>query len=266
MKKGIIIGVIVLVLLVGLGSAFMVATGSSTVKAQLHVEDGTATVNGKDVSGNTKLSEGDVIATDGHATVILYESVLVSLEPGAKVTLDELAKTHPQVSQQEGRSISTFTKLAGVEQYSIKTDSTVASVRGTLFAFEDGYVLTGEGSVSVAFNGEGFTINAGRVIEDGVERDATAEEMASIQSFIQRAIQELRFLRQQELDKHPILVSTAKSMYGIDDAGINAKLEAADRGEIDIDEAKAQSPLQLDSLDKIADITKAIQQLSAELG
>ncbi len=266
MKKSLIISIIVLVLLVGLGSAFMIATGSSTVKAQLHVEDGTATVNGKDVTGIVKLSEGDIIAAEGHATVILYESVLVSLEPGAKITLDELVNDHPQVSQQEGRSISTFTKLAGVEQYSIKTDSTVASVRGTLFAFEDGYVLTGEGSVSVAFGGEDFTVNSGRVVEDGVERDATNEEMASISAFLQRAIQELRFLRQQEMDKHPILVSTAKSLYGLDDAGINEKLEAADRGEINTDEAKAQSPIQLDSLDKIADITKAIQQLSAELG
>ncbi len=265
MKKGLlIVGIVILVLVVGLGSAYLIATGSSTVKAQLVVDDGAVSVNGNPVSGNTKLSEGDVIATgDGHASVILYESVILNLEQNSQVTLDSLVKEHPVVSQQSGRTWNTFTKLLGVESYSIKEGNNVASVRGTGFEFAEGFMLTGEGSVSYDADGMTFIVNAGRVVEAGMERDATAEELASVKEHVAQTIQTLRFLRQQELDKHPTLVSLAKSTYGLDDAEIAQKFEEADRGEIDIDDAVAKSPMQFDSLNKIADITKEIQKLSA---
>lgn len=265
-KKGLIIGIILLVLIAGGAYAFYAATSSSTVPAMVRVDDGSVTLNGRVITGNEKLDEGDTVATqNGHATIFLYESVVMALEPNTKVSITELLKEHPTVSQDGGTTWSTFTKLAGVEDYSATMGSTVASVRGTAFELSEGYILTGEGTVEYTFDGQSFSVDAGKVVEEGVSRDATPEERSRIVSHLQNAVDELQYLRQLELEKHPLLVSAAKSAYGIDDATISQKLEEADAGLWDVDQARAHAPMQLDSLDKIADITKAIQKINRDI-
>ena len=265
-KKGVIIGIVLGVLLISIGLGYYFATSSSTVTAQLHVEQSGVQVNGNEVLNNVHLSKGDVITTtDGKATIILYESVLVSLEPNSKVTLDELTKTHPKVSVQAGHTWNTFTKLAGVEGFSTSSGSTVASVRGTVFEFGDGFILTGEGTVEYNTGDKTFEVNTGRVVENGVERDATSDELAQAHDYLLRAIQELRYLRQLEIDKHPALLALAKQTYNVDETRINALLEESDNGQHDVDAFKASAPVHADSIDKVADITKAIQKLNQAL-
>ena len=265
-KKGLVIGIIVLLVLAGGAFAFYAATSSKTVPAMLHVTDGSATLNGRTVTGTEKLDEDDVVETqNGHASIYLYESTVISMAPNTKVTISELIAAHPKVEQEGGSTWSTFTKLAGVEGYDVKMGTTVASVRGTAFELSNGLIVTGAGTVDYTFDGSTFQVSAGNVVEDGVARVATAEELARINAHFTNAIQELRFLRQLELEKHPILVSTVKSVYGIDDAFINQKLEEADEGKWDVEKARDQAPIHTDSLDKVADITKAIQQLNADM-
>ncbi|MBI4145156.1 FecR domain-containing protein [Candidatus Woesearchaeota archaeon] len=265
-KKGLVIGIIVLLVLAGAGYAFYAVTGSSTVKAQVHVESGSVSVNGATAAGTVKLSEGDVITTgsDGKATVVLYESTLISLEPDSQVTLDELTKSHPKVSQ-EGTTWTMFTKLAGAEAFSAKAGSTVASVRGTVFELSDGFIMTGEGTVTYNMEGQTFTVKTGQVVEDGVARDATPEELASMTGFMNRAVGELKHMRQLEIDKHPTTYAMVKSMYGVDDAFIQNKLAEADAGMFNVDEFVLKSPVQMDSVDKIADITKTIQKVNEDI-
>lgn len=265
-KKGLIIGIIILVVLVGGAYAWFAATSSRTVPAMVRVDDGSVTLNDRTITSTEKLDEDDVVATlNGHATLFLYESVIVSMEPNTRINIAELVKEHPKVSQDSGRSWSTFTKLAGVEDYSATMGSTVASVRGTAFELSDGYILTGEGTVDYTFDGQSFSVEAGNVVENGVARAATAEERARITKHLQNAIEELRYLRQREIEKHPLLVSMAKSLYGIDDAVINQKLEEADAGKWDVDDARGKAPIDTASLDKIADITKAVQKINLDI-
>ncbi|HSU72560.1 MAG TPA: hypothetical protein VLJ21_01795 [Candidatus Binatia bacterium] len=257
--SGIIVVLIVAIILFALRS-------SANVPAQLHVESGTVTVNGNVVTGTIELDEGDVIATgEGTATVFLYESVVVSLEKDTSVTLDDLTRTHPKISQKGGKSWSVFTKLVGVVDYSISTDKAVASVRGTAFALSEGKLLVGEGTVSYDYDGKTFLVAEKRVVENGIERAATPEELAEIKAHLQHAVGELQYLRKLEIDDHPFLVKTAMTLYGVTEEEVNQKLAEADAGAINVDDALAKAPFHLAALDKIADITKAIQKVNQEI-
>jgi hypothetical protein len=56
-----------------------------------------------------------------------------------------------------------------------------------------------------------------------------------------------------------------KDKFGLDDAGIRKMLEDADDGKIDIDEAVKKSPINIESVHKIAEITKKIRELKMEI-
>jgi hypothetical protein len=267
-RKGLIIGIIVAIIILGVG-AFYLATSSSTVAAQLHVESPSVTLNGAAVTGNTKLQEGDVIATqEGKATVVLYESVLVLLEPGTTVSLEALEKSHPRVAQSGGTTWNLATKLAGIVEYSISTDKAVASVRGTAFELSEGKIFTSEGTVTYEYDGKTFLVSAGKVVEivDGVpvERDATPEELARVSGYLQRSVVQLQQLRQEEIDKHPLILSMVKTLYGVDDAYIAQQLADADAGNINVDDAVAKSPISSESVQKIAELTKVIQRVNRD--
>ena len=85
--------VILLVLLLGGGYVYFSFVRSPTVKAQVHVESGVVQVNGNAITGNVKVKAGDWIETvNGRATVILFESVFVSLQEHTKVMVEDLAR------------------------------------------------------------------------------------------------------------------------------------------------------------------------------
>jgi hypothetical protein len=254
---------IVVVLAAVLGSAYFAFAASSDVPAQLHVEKGSVSVNGNPVSGVVLLKQGDVIATaDGTASVLLYESVVVHVQPNSQVTIDDLARAHPRVSEQQGTTWSTFSKLAGVVDYSISTEKTVASVRGTMFSFALSKIVTAEGVVDYTWNGQHFTVNEGSAVDNGVARDATPEELAAAQDNLRSAIAEFQRVRQVQIDKHQSIINTAMKMYGVDNAFVQEKLASADKGAFDIDALLAKAPVKPAWLVKVAAITKEIQHLN----
>ena len=265
MKK-LVAGVLLLVIGAAAGSAYVSASSSPTVEAQLHVEDGSVAVNGTVATGTLKLSQTDVVKTaQGHATIVLHESVLVLLEPDTEVSVADLLLAHPQLTQLSGRTWNTFTKLSGVMSYSIKQGTTVATVRGTKFEFSNGLIFVTEGTVEYTVNGQLFIVTAGRAVENGVERPITPAEVARAAAYRQRTVQELRHLRQLELEKHPFLLSLARQTYFRDDEARMARaFEEADNGRIDVDAQVAKAPARPASLLKIAAITKTIQAILRE--
>src|SRR3990167_7093090 len=129
-KKGLKIFIfIILALAILIAGAYFVLAKSPTVPAQLNVEQGEVLANSQRVQGNVKLKQGDIIETKqgGLATVILYESVVINIEENTKINIDNLIKEHPEVSQESGETWNTFTKLAGVEGYTVKTGNSIAS-------------------------------------------------------------------------------------------------------------------------------------------
>jgi len=271
-KVLIVIASIVLVVFAVIAYGYFSITGSSTVSAQLRVESGNVLVNDAVTTGKVLLKKGDSIKTsdDGKATVILYESIVISLESGTKITLDDLTKAHPQVSQEGGETWNKFTKLAGVKEYSIKAGNSVASVRGTAFSITEDKIVVAEGEVEYEKNGNDFNVTEDEVVEtvgdQPVEREANAEEMAKIKENMEKTIEELKYIRNLEIEKQGFLLNKLKEQFGFTDEDIKQTLNDADEGIVDVDELLEQSPVKIESLQKIADLTKEIQKIKQSIG
>ncbi|NPE26622.1 hypothetical protein HNV12_01300 [Methanococcoides sp. SA1] len=269
MKKVLISLVAVFLVFLGFGYYFLFS--SSVVEAQLYVKSGEVFVNGDIVSSVVGLSEGDVVLTgiDGVATIILYDSVVIDLEGDTEISLDELVLEHPKVSQKGGETWNTFTKLSGVQAYSLKNGNAIASVRGTSFGIRDGYILGGEGEISYVVDGEEFFVGRGEVVEvvgsEVIEREANVEELSEIMDRLEVSVEELRGLREEVLEDNEMLINLAKEKTGFSDEELEDYLRQADEGEIDVDELVSMSPIEVDAISRIADITKAISKIKKEI-
>jgi len=268
MKKWIQIPLIIFcILIVTLAIVFYSLTSSKTIKAQLYLENGAVLVNGNLVQSDILLKEKDLIETleDGEATVVLYESVVISLDPNTKITLEDLSKKHPQLIQEGGSTWSKFTKLLGVEEYTLSAGTTVASVRGTEFGLTENKIFVSEGQVDYDFSDENFLVEENNVVEGGKKREMTEEEKQIARQKTLRIIKQLKKLRQAEVDKHPKLLQTVKSRFEISDSDIRQAFEDADKGNLDINEAKSKSPIKIASINRIADLTLQIRKMNERL-
>jgi len=264
--SGIVIGLLVILLLV-----YFFIFSSSTVSAQLHIESGQVFVNNQLVQENMKLSEGDTIKTGpgGLVTVILYESIVVNLEENTEISIDELVKKHPKISQNSGETWNTFTKLSGVEEYSAEVGNSVASVRATSFGLRDDYILGGEGTVDYNVAGRPFMVSGKKVVENPgtgfIERDANPGEIQKINQNILRAIEELRYIRGLEIKKKPIVYNLIKKQTGYTDEELKQYLEDIDNGLINLDELINQAPIKTKTINNAIAITRKIQELKTKL-
>jgi len=263
----LIIGAAVVIL------AYLVSfvVGSETVSAQLNVESGQVLVNDKEVTGDVLLKNNDVIQTgdDGSASVVLYESIVIDLDPNTKISLQDLTKENPQVSQEYGKTWNKFTKIAGVESYSIKTGNTVASVRGTAFGFEEGKVITEEGEVEYSADKKLFRVKAGRAVErinnEFKERDHNIEERALVKIKAARIIEHLKRVRKAEIRKNPRIFQILIKRTGLSKDDLIQKFNELDNGSAeDVDKLFKDVP-KVKSVDKIIRTTKAIQEVKREL-
>lgn len=246
-------------------------TTSSTMPAQLHIESGNIFVNNQLIAENIKLSEGDIIETkeNSFATVLLYESIIINLEPLTSISIDELTKKHPKVSQQFGSTWNTFTKLSGVEAYTNTAGNSVASVRATSFGLKNEYIIGGEGEVNFKIGEETFVVKMNKIIEkvDGIilERDATPEEKREMIQKMERAIKELRYLREKEIEKSPIIMKIVKKRTGLSDEELRTYLRNIDESNENIDDLIIQSPIKIELIYKIAETTKSIQKIKRSI-
>lgn len=233
---------------------------------QVRVESGTVAVNGAHIIGSVALAQGDTIETaNGLATVFLHESVIIALAPNTKIVVTDLNKKQPRVTQLSGKTWNEFTALSGVQGYTITEHGHTATVHGTAFELSEGKMMTGEGTVAYDANGKSFNVLSGQVAEvvnDAVvTRQASPDEQTRIQDNIRASIAELRYLRDQEMTKYPIIVEQIKNQFHVTDAQIQSGFLSADMGQIDIDALAAKIPFHIAAADRIVEITKAIQQL-----
>jgi len=242
---------------------------SKTVSARLLVEKGQVFVNDQEVSGDVLLDEKDKITTfeTGKATIVLYESIVVVLEPETTITVTELSKKHPKLSQEKGETWSQFTKLFGVEDYSIKTSTSVASVRGTGFSLTDSIIFVGEGEVIYEVYNLSYAVEGGKAVETfgemAKERDMTPEEKERARIKKLEVINSFKKLRILEIAKHQKTLDFLKNKYGFDDEDISNYLNQADRGEVNLEDLREKAPLEIGSLEKLIAITDKIKELNS---
>ncbi len=265
-KYAIIAIVAVIIIIAAVG--YFKITGSPTVEAFLNVYKGDVQVDqGKGWTGATDgmdLALKDRVKTgaNSEAAVVLYESIIISMDPETEIFIKDLATKHVKADQPSGSTWNKFTGLAGVEGFSVETPTTVATVRGTEFGVDMDKIIVGEGEVEVTHANQKVVVTAGHKVsvQDGklVIEELTEEEWAKVNAGRENTIKALKILRIREVEKHPFLAKRLKKQYDLTDADIKEYLEKADRGEFDLDELEKKSPVQMESVKKIRAFTEEI--------
>lgn len=277
MKK-ILCGAGILVILIAIiaGFAYMKLATSPTRVAVLNIEEGNVQVDtGKGwaaAADEMDLSVDDKVKTDqnSQASIVLYESIIISLEPSTEIGILDLAKQNIKLKQDSGETWNKFTALAGVGGLSIQTPTTVATVRGTAFGLGMKALLVGEGKVDYAFEGETMTVEQDEKAEletvntDGaakkkmVKKALTQTDRDKIANKMQRTVKILKKLREMEVKKNSFLANQLQKRYNIDETKIKEYLDRADTGEFDLNELEKKSLVKLEAVKKIKGITQEI--------
>jgi hypothetical protein len=137
----LIIPVIVILCIIGL---LWFTQTSDVAKAQLIIDAGTVQVKQSGGSWTTAetgmlLYQSDSVKTGENtsASIVLFESSIIQLDSDTEVTLQELiqqeGETSVTIQQDAGRTLTTVSKISGIDNYEVQTPTTVASVRGTAF-------------------------------------------------------------------------------------------------------------------------------------
>jgi hypothetical protein len=273
--KYAIIGIIAVVVILA-GFFYFQITGSTTVVAFLNVEEGSVQVNqGKGwVSATDEMNLGlnDRVKTldDGYASVVLFESTIISLEPATEVLIQNLEKAEQRIRQEAGSTWNKFTGLAGVEGLSVETPTTVATVRGTSFGVTMDAVYVGEGDVEVDMEGEKMMVHAeekvvmeeemvdGKMKRRAVKKAFSEADRERIMPKMQRSIRVMKKIREMEIKKKEFVAKRLQSQYGVTDNEVTEHLEKADRGEYDLKEVERKAPVKMEAVRKVRMITEEI--------
>ncbi len=262
--KIILIIVAVVILLLVVGAWYVMA--SPTVKAYLKIEEGSVQVNqGSGYAAavdEMELRQTDSVKTEANsrASIVFYEGAIVSLEPNTEVIIASLSQDITKVEQPKGSTWNKFMALSGIDEMTVETPQTVATIRGTSYEInlDSAYVL--EGTVEVTIGGQTFSVGKFEkvVMEDGVpvKKPFDEADYARFRDKIQRHIDVLKSMRQKELDKKAGLVESLTKQFGIED--FDAELENADRGEFDLDEIEAAIPVKVATVSKVRGLTEEI--------
>lgn len=262
--------VVVLAIIIGVYAVF----ASPTVSAQLLYTSGNVQVDqGKGylaVSADMELGLGDKIKTgsDGDATVVLYESVLVQLEPDTEIAINNLQQRNLKVTQSSGSTWNKFAKITGVENYEVATPDTVATVRGTYFKFANNSVLLANGALTQSAGPNTLSLSglskssysAGSLSPATV----TDSDRNSIVSQTDKLVRELIRLRAIEVRKHTTVLKMIYTRYGMTADQVIQKLAELDNNNDDLDAIARQAPVQLAAINKVKEMTKEIRKIKAQ--
>lgn len=246
-SKKIVVIAVVLIIIIALLAVFVLPLVSESPPAVLSVEAGTVEVSHRDqifrhVTGEITLNQGDIVRTgvDSSASVTLFGSSIVRLESNTEITIAELVpqkgSRSVSIDQKTGRVWSRVLKLSGVDDYSIKTPSSVATIRGTGFdhrinADQSVDISVVDGIVGVArtadqasadvISEKAITIGDAQLLLRALIRDSwiSGNEQEDKSFLIE--------LREKIKQKYWIYILLAKSQYGLTDKEIDAYIDGA---------------------------------------
>lgn len=280
MKKGlkitlIVLGVIVLLTVIAGSFIYFKCLSTSTDKAILNIKEGDVEVNTGNgwvkATDGMKLSLRDSVKTlgNGMALIVLYESVMVTLEPNTEVSIKSLSEKNLVVSQNSGSTWNKFSDLAGVKTYNVETPTTVATVRGTGFnvvvSNGDSEIDVGEGVVDVSSDGDKLEIreNMAAIKKKGqkmVEEKMSPEKRMKIMKNMIQDMDNMKDLRRREIMKHKDMIEQLRVQYKFTDEQMYSYLDKIDSGEINDEELIAKAPVKLPALQKIKKMNDNIKK------
>jgi len=170
-------GLVVVLLLIM--SAFVLAQATAVSEATLVVNSGEVTITRGEKTGTAVpgeavvVSEGDTVTTSVTATAQLHlaDGGTVDLFEATSVEITELVTTDEKyqvtLTMLAGRTLNRVVHLLGIEDhYEVRSPSSTASVRGTVFTVdilsqESTYFGVDEGVVNVAMDDQSVDVEAG---------------------------------------------------------------------------------------------------------
>lgn len=262
----IFLGLIVLVIII-LFVAYSYITKSSMDVALLNIEEGSVLVdNGGGyvaAQDNMRLGLKDSVKTEsGKASIILYESIVISLDANTEVKIEELSKKNIRLSQKSGSTWNKFKSLFGAESLIVETPESVASVRGTTFRVKMNSLLVGEGRVNYEYSGENEDVLGGEKATalqgNIIKGNLTREEKQELIIAIERHIKLLKEVRIREVEKKKLVLNKLLARYGLNPEELDSYFERVDNKEIDLEEVEKKIPFKMESFEKIEAITNEI--------
>jgi len=147
------------------GRALAAATTVTIISGDIQVRHG-ATASFVSATDGEVLVAGDTLRTGGDSRAVLtyFEGSTVSIEPNSELTIEKAAaltdgSTIVLMQQNFGRTWHVVTKLiSGSSRYEVRTPSSTASVRGTIFAV-DVYV-DADGPGATVTTSEGVVVHS----------------------------------------------------------------------------------------------------------
>ena len=272
MKKNhqYILGVVIAILVLIVVFTIYSLVSSPTRKAFLNVLEGSVELdsgNGyKQVVGSVKLKLSDKVKTlNGKAAIVLYESLIVTLDPNTEVSLAQLSKEHIELKQNSGSTWNKLTNIAGITNYVVRTPTTVATVRGTEFGVDMEVIRVAEGKVIVESDGKEVEITAGRKTtrqSDGslLVEELSSDELAKIRGKLGESLNILKDIREDEIQKHPTAYKIVKSSYDLTETDVEQYLKDIDAGEVDDRKLAEASPIPIKSIDKMLALNDQIKK------
>lgn len=255
-----------IILLIGL---FLYGCGGGETKAYLYVESGEVLVNNAGATNEMELKTNDVVKTgaNGIATLVLFESETVRLQPNTEVVVSSLSKNNVGIKQNSGQTWNKISKLTGVNSYELQTPDTVATVRGTGFKVwtKDGEsgIIVGEGKVLAGKEmkavPEGKRMNSKKGVLQNLE-DLSPEDRVFIKKQLQDDINTMKKVRFRTITKQKRLLALAKKIKPFDENDINKGLDEVDAGRVSEDELLKRYPLKGPLVEKIRKYNRGIRE------
>lgn len=277
MKKALKFTVIIIAALVLLASIAAASIFSSpTTVAYLYLENGDVQVD--QGSGFTQainemaLDVGDTVKTsNGQATIVFFESEVMTLEPNSQVTIKTLEKGTVEITQESGTTWNRVAKLTGTKQYTVETPTSIATVRGTSFnlqAADQDTLDVGDGTVwfedKSSKQGDNFNQLERATINNAAPVRAKSDPIFLAKK-IQHDVQMLNEIRWREIQKHPILFKQIKTKLKASDEDIQRYFAKVEIGEITREQVEANIPMKTPSVKKVIALTFKIKQLNQEI-
>ncbi|MBD3259139.1 hypothetical protein GF371_00750, partial [Candidatus Woesearchaeota archaeon] len=188
----LIISLIIIVIIIG--AVFFLFVPEKAAAAILYIDEGTVEINTgsgwKAASDEMELKENTEIRTaEGRATVVLYDSEILRLEPDTHIKLKDLNKENIVVRQETGGTWNKIMKMTGTEGYEVETPDTVATVRGTefgvLIAGALSEVFVEAGNMNVAQKGDDKILG-----EIGLTKGESVEVKKGIRELVKSELKE----------------------------------------------------------------------------
>lgn len=265
------ISVVIVIILISAGAfMYLKFMTTSEIKALVIPEQGVVEVDfGKGfelIQTETKVAKGDIIKTgdNSQAIVVLFESVIIDLDPNTEISLDEIAKDNILVTQKTGSTWNKFTKLNGIESYEIKTPNSVATVRGTEFGFEEDTVIVAEGNVTLESGNNKISITNGEkagLVDGKLEmQELTQQEKQKLINKLKKQIKNLKQVRELELRKHKDTIKLLEDQYGEGKYTAKDFINASDTGKIIVEDLINQSPIKTKPVVKLKDVSVSVRK------